>query len=79
MRKLNLLILVLTIILSTRLIAQNEVILTFTGKGIGNIYQKLDSVKIMNLTQGWTEVITGDDTTLILNSALDITENCSHT
>lgn len=74
MRQLNVLILALIIGLLGAANAQNKVSLTFTGEIYDSIYQKLDSVKITNITRGWTEILTGD-TVLVLNDATGITES----
>ena len=51
------------------LYAQEETVtLTFTGKQQNESYQQLDSVKVMNLTRNWTEVLYYPDTVLTMNT-----------
>lgn len=37
--------------------SQNTITLTFSGKNENNAYVRMDSVKVVNLTQNWEEIL----------------------
>lgn len=59
---------------SMSLQAQNQVTLRFTSQMQGGNYQVLDSVKVMNLTRNWEEVLYYPDTVLQMTNSTGITE-----
>ncbi|MBR4217840.1 MAG: hypothetical protein IKR71_02195 [Bacteroidales bacterium] len=64
----KLLFFVSMLLISFGLFAQETVTLTFTAKQQNEAYQQLDSVKVMNLTRNWTEVLYYPDTVLTMNT-----------
>lgn len=54
--------------------AQNTLTLTFQGQDQNGAYFQLDSVQIVNLTQGWTETLVYPDTELILTISVGIND-----
>ncbi len=73
MRKNIILVIVLTVIISL-VSAQNYVNVSFTSKMPDNWYQKLDSVKIINVTRSWEEMLYYPDTVLKMINSVGINE-----
>ncbi|MDD3280981.1 MAG: T9SS type A sorting domain-containing protein [Bacteroidales bacterium] len=57
--------------------AQNYVNVRFTSQMQGGTYQVLDSVKVMNLTRGWEEMLYYPDTSLQMTNSTGIEETQS--
>ncbi|MBP7103153.1 MAG: T9SS type A sorting domain-containing protein [Bacteroidales bacterium] len=72
MRHLNLLIIILITTMSLQ--AQNYVNVRFTSQMQGGTYHVLDSVKVMNLTRGWEEMLYYPDTVLQMTNSTGIAE-----
>lgn len=70
MKKFILLVVCITIV--SGLFAQDILSLTFKGQDQGGAYIQLDSARIENLTQGWTETLIYPDTELILSVSVGI-------
>ena len=61
------------------LFAQNYLTLTFTAKLQDNSFISLDSVKVTNITRGWSETLYYPDTTLQMTNSVGIEESESQT
>jgi len=72
MKHFTFLSIILSVVMSLE--AQNYVNLRFTSKMQGGDYQVLDSVKVMNLTRGWEEMLYYPDTTLQMTNSTGIVE-----
>jgi hypothetical protein len=72
MKHFTFLSIILSVVMSLE--AQNYVNLRFTSKMQGGDYQVLDSVKVMNLTRGWVEMLYYPDTTLQMTNSTGIAE-----
>ena len=46
--------------------SQNTITLTFSGKNENNAYVRMDSVKVVNLTQNWEEMLIYPDTSITM-------------
>lgn len=46
--------------------SQNTITLTFSGKNENNVYVRMDSVKVVNLTQNWEEMLVYPDTSITM-------------
>jgi len=64
----------IAIVAAMSLQAQNYVNVRFTSQMQGGAYQVLDSVKIMNLTRGWEEMLYYPDTVLQMTNSTGIAE-----
>lgn len=61
----------------TSLFAQENVVLTFTGKNASNDYVQLNKVIVKNITQDWEDTLIYPDTIMMLGS-VGIDDNATH-
>ena len=67
-------ILSLSLVLMTIAVFSQEITVNFTGLLNDSQYQRLDSVRITDVTRGWTETLVYPDTVIVVNATVNVSD-----